>query len=515
MLVSRIFAEAIQCEPRKEHASPEKRQSTSSFCQEQPKRISNDSFADVLRGGLAVESVVVATSEGLPISVTVFQPSGELGESLKNQARKSSEGNQDETSPLLKDESARAYDLQSVTARLRYRLPGMALSATPVVIIAPAVGADRKLYRPLASFLAAHGIITVVFEYRADLSSSKSALFGTPEMIHEAAYDLQSVLDWICHVPPEDSISQDVSTDGEVSERLSYSEGNSSRQPGTPNGPFSLHIIEDYFAVSNAPEVASSSLETSIQPSSADALPSTSTTSPQEHNGRRHVFILGHGFGGLLIGSVLRPSAHRHIAGALLISSGLPHTPLPRRRPCSYFRRLYWRVVPKLRKVMPCLFRAFGVMPGSFSASAVRWRRKEKRRSCGPAFPCGALCVSDPKPRVSPLSRKVGTFTRPVLAYSFSDDPDGPQHAVDALLLEYGTTDFIHRHRRPQDYGLKRLGARNHVLFRCPNILWHEAAEWIWWTATWAEAFSRSRGSALTWDAVASTHAAASLLPAL
>jgi|CXWL01.1.fsa_nt_gi predicted alpha/beta hydrolase len=77
-----------------------------------------------------------------------------------------------------------------------------------------------------------------------------------------------------------------------------------------------------------------------------------------------------------------------------------------------------------------------------------------------------------------PRRERYAVFAKPMLAYSFADDPWATQVATAALLGFYSAADREHRHLTPKDVGLPRIG---HFGFfsRQSSALWGGLIDWL------------------------------------
>jgi predicted alpha/beta hydrolase len=160
------------------------------------------------------------------------------------------------------------------------------------------------------------------------------------------------------------------------------------------------------------------------------------------HYGRQPVAILGHSFGGQLIGLVDEP---QDTSGAVLVGAQFGYfghwSPLQRAR-----LALIWYAA------VPALTAAFGYLPGQIGLGADLPQ--------GVAREWGAWCVS-PEYLVSKhpdAAERLARFDRPTLNYSFTDDELAPKRAVQALLSRLPSARLDHRRLRPQDLGGTPIG---------------------------------------------------------
>lgn len=179
--------------------------------------------------------------------------------------------------------------------------------------------------------------------------------------------------------------------------------------------------------------------------------------------GPRRCVAVGHSVGGQIIG--FAPN-HGRLDALLTIASQKGYW--------KYWRGLwrylvggFWRVVPALVGILgylPLWPAGCEDLPPQVALEWQRWGMRpefvdEERRS---------------------MNHRFHTFTAPILAMSFADDPlYAPPRAVEALLKVYANAPSVHRHFHPRDLGVRRIG---HSGFFDPGVcpaLWEVAVEWL------------------------------------
>jgi predicted alpha/beta hydrolase len=175
--------------------------------------------------------------------------------------------------------------------------------------------------------------------------------------------------------------------------------------------------------------------------------------------------MVGHSVGGQLIGL----AENNHLIVALLavaVQSG------------------YWRLWPWPQQLvlaglwyvaMPVLTQALSYFP----AKALRLGEDLPR---GVALEWARWCrhplyIVDEQGRA--IRERFKAFDRPILAYSISDDWMAPRLAVETLMGFYENADVEHRHIRPHDFGITRLGHFGFFREGGREPLWCETIEWI------------------------------------
>jgi len=172
--------------------------------------------------------------------------------------------------------------------------------------------------------------------------------------------------------------------------------------------------------------------------------------------GRRPLVLVGHGFGGQLLGLV---DEMAWAAGLVMVGSTLAHW-----RHWPGTQRL--RVLSLWYLLIPVLTRVFGYLPGwagigvDLPAGVAReWSRWTRQRDY--------LLACEPQ-----AEERFRRFPGPVLAYSFTDDAIAPPRAVGHLLSVLGTKRLEHRRVASRDLGRATIG---HFGFFRPEL-----AEFFW-----------------------------------
>lgn len=175
----------------------------------------------------------------------------------------------------------------------------------------------------------------------------------------------------------------------------------------------------------------------------------------------RKLLVVGHSVGGQIVG--LAGNSER-IDGLLAVAaqSGYwGHWPSPAR----------WDIAFRWYVLVPLLTRLYGYLPGRFASMedlpagvALEWARWGRR----PDY----LCEEG-------VRAGFERFRRPILAYSFADDPYAPSAAVEALLDFYSQADATHRHVFPADVAADAIGHFGFFRDRFRETLWRDAAAWL------------------------------------
>ena len=179
------------------------------------------------------------------------------------------------------------------------------------------------------------------------------------------------------------------------------------------------------------------------------------------HFGREPLAIVGHSFGGQLIGLIDEP---REAVAALLVATQLPSA--------AHFS-LWMRAWMKASwgALIPALSRTFGYVPG--------WAGLGEDLPSGAAAEWGKWLAH---PRYlrgyhPDAAARFAAFDAPVLLYSFSDDEFAPPGAVEAMAGALSGAALDHRKLTPE-----LLGAPvGHFGFFRPKHreLWEEAGAWL------------------------------------
>jgi predicted alpha/beta hydrolase len=171
------------------------------------------------------------------------------------------------------------------------------------------------------------------------------------------------------------------------------------------------------------------------------------------------VVHVGHSFGAQILGLT---DAARRADAAILVGGQFGfygHWPILRRP----------RMLATWRAIIPSATRVFGYLPKELGLGEdlPRGVAREWARWCTtPEY----LLRDHP----DALAR-FAAFDKPVLAYSFTDDEFAPPRAVDAFVRCLSSAKVDHRHLRPADAGVRKMG---HFGFFRPaqgGALWEEA----------------------------------------
>lgn len=173
----------------------------------------------------------------------------------------------------------------------------------------------------------------------------------------------------------------------------------------------------------------------------------------------------GHSAGGQLLGLAANADAVRRV---LTVAA-----------PSGYWKLWHgWRrlwIASMWFVLFPLVTRIVGYLPGrglGLGADlprgvALQWARWGRNRHY----------ISDAEGR--PRSEGHRRVTAPIRAYSFADDPYAPEEAVAELLGYYAAAPREHRHLRPADLGLERIGHLGFYRERMRDLLWRETADWL------------------------------------
>ncbi len=175
------------------------------------------------------------------------------------------------------------------------------------------------------------------------------------------------------------------------------------------------------------------------------------------------IAILGHSFGGQLVGLIDEP---REAKGAIFVGAQL-----------GYYG--YWplaaraRLALTWRALVPTFTRTFGYLPGRFGIGEdlPRGVAEEWARWCShPDY----LVSEHPD-----AGARFARFDRPTAFYSFTDDAFGPRRSVDALLARLPSANVDHRRVDPREVGKGPIG--HFGFFRAPfrDPLWREALAFL------------------------------------
>ena len=249
--------------------------------------------------------------------------------------------------------------------------------AERVVLIAPATGVRRRLYRPFAEFLAAEGFGVVTWDWRGTGDSRPNGLRGFAGTMRDwGERDLAGVIDWA------------------------------------------------------AARYASARL-----------------------------MALGHSYGGQAIGLAPNRERVRALVTVGAQSGYWGYWPGPRK----YMYGALWYVA------VPIATRVAGYFPARFFRLGEDLPR-------GVALQWARWCRTP-----SYLGDWSGhrSFTAPILAIGFMDDPFAPPLAVEALHVQYGSRAQQRWLIAPEELGAERIG---HFGFFRPGVtptLWRDVADWL------------------------------------
>jgi predicted alpha/beta hydrolase len=179
----------------------------------------------------------------------------------------------------------------------------------------------------------------------------------------------------------------------------------------------------------------------------------------------RRLMALGHSFGGQCLG--LLPNRHLLERTVLVASQiGYWRAFAPRDRPRAWFG---------LHVMIPALSHALGYFPGSKvglgedlpKGVALEWARWCR----SPHYLFDFL---------SPEERKgYDTFTAPMLAFKFTDDPFASGDTVEQLMAFYRKARPVLRTVHPRDVGAKSLGHFGFFRRHAGAPLWPEVLHWV------------------------------------
>jgi predicted alpha/beta hydrolase len=173
--------------------------------------------------------------------------------------------------------------------------------------------------------------------------------------------------------------------------------------------------------------------------------------------------VVGHSFGGQLLGLVDLPSRVRGIVlvGAQFGYHG--HWPQPRR----FLYGAIWRLF------VPSMVRLFGYMPGfaGLGVDLAAGVALEWARWCRTP---GYLLEDHPEAR-----ENFAEIDRPTLFYSFTDDSFAPRGAVDAYLSTWTRRRVVHRRFDPIALGRDAIGHFGYFRRGVVPSLWKETAEFV------------------------------------
>ncbi len=176
-----------------------------------------------------------------------------------------------------------------------------------------------------------------------------------------------------------------------------------------------------------------------------------------------HLALVGHSFGGQALG--LLPN-HRRLRAAVTVAAQ-----------SGYWRHwpgLYrWGIWGTWHLLIPTLSSIFGYLPakrlGLFedlpAGVAREWARWGRHKD---------YILRDEAHRPG-----FEAFDRPILAFSFSDDPYAPRPAVEALQASLPRAPIVDRYSTPRDYGVRAIGHFGFFRERFRESLWQESLDWL------------------------------------
>lgn len=177
----------------------------------------------------------------------------------------------------------------------------------------------------------------------------------------------------------------------------------------------------------------------------------------------RHA-VIGHSFGGQILG--LSEHAARYDAAFFVAAqSGYwRNWPAAQRPRLALIWHLYIPLLTALFGRLPGWAMGGSALPRGVALQWARWCRT-------PHY----LSGEDGRPLRPFYDRMRG----PILNLSFADDPFGPREAVAAILGYYPLAPKEHRHRRPEELGVKAVGHFGFFRRSMPVSEWQAAADWI------------------------------------
>jgi predicted alpha/beta hydrolase len=175
------------------------------------------------------------------------------------------------------------------------------------------------------------------------------------------------------------------------------------------------------------------------------------------------LLIVGHSFGGQLLGLVDLPA---RVRGIVLVGAQLGyfgHWPRPR----SLVYGATWRAI------VPAAVATLGYVPGALGLGV--------DLPGGVALEWAKWCSS---PRYfldhhEDASARLDAVDRPTLAYSFTDDEYAPRPAVDAFLATLPGRRVIHRRFAPRDVGARGIGHFGFFRRGVAPKLWEETFDFL------------------------------------
>ncbi len=186
-----------------------------------------------------------------------------------------------------------------------------------------------------------------------------------------------------------------------------------------------------------------------------------------EYVSRRHgdapVAILGHSFGGQLVGLI---DEARDVAGAIFVGAQLGYYgywPLPQRA----------RLAVTWRALVPAFTGTLGYLPGrvGIGEDLPRGVAEEWARWCThPDY----LIADHPD-----AAARFARFDRPTAFYSFTDDAFGPRRSVEALLDRLPRRTVDHRRVDPKELAKGPIGHFGFFRAKFQEPLWTEALSFL------------------------------------
>jgi predicted alpha/beta hydrolase len=179
------------------------------------------------------------------------------------------------------------------------------------------------------------------------------------------------------------------------------------------------------------------------------------------HYPTRRLFLVGHSFGGQVAGLLERVA---DIAGLVTISSGSGYWRLQG-------RGQKWIVRFHVTVTLPLMSRLYGYAPWHMigpgvdlpKGVALQWSRLCRRRR---------YLLAD---STLPVDR-YDSFTAPVFAVSFGDDPWGTSKSVDTMMAAYPNVTRVHV--QPADVGVERIGHAGYFTEAC-RPMWKDLVVWL------------------------------------
>ena len=179
------------------------------------------------------------------------------------------------------------------------------------------------------------------------------------------------------------------------------------------------------------------------------------------HYPTRRLFLVGHSFGGQVAGLLEKVA---DVAGLVTVASGSGYWRLQG-------RGQRWIVRFHITVTLPLLSRLYGYAPWHMigpgvdlpKGVALQWSRLCRKRR---------YLLSD---ATLPVDR-YGTFTAPVIALSFGDDPWGTSKSVDTMMGAYPNVTRIHI--EPADAGVEQIGHAGYFAEEC-GPLWKDIMVWL------------------------------------